>query len=408
MRGRLRKGGARTRTQWALNKCAFSPFPRLPAPSPSQPQPRPRPPTGSPAPGPALPGWGRRPPWPGIRGPLTCGSSGEPRAPFFGHQLGPAQPACPARLRLLAGSGPGPGLPGRPHGPKSEAPGPRQLKGQSGAEAEGFCAPSGSAGGRGAPALRGSRAGAPTHTTERLRARPQPWTAGWAGSVPRRCTGSGRGSGVRATAPGSVPAQSPRLGGRGGAGQGRAPAGTLAARRGSLPSSDSARSAQRGGLRRGGGLRSSGPRLHFLLFPRSPAARSAPRGRRRRRRRRCHPRCPPPPELQPLPEPSPAEAAPPSARAPAPRGRGRGAESAEAPPRPGRGRARPEPRLPPRAPGRRGQWEGEERAALGGPGALPGRTMGGADHSSAFPAGRRVVSFRKTKSKAAGPSEKPA
>lgn len=80
MRDHSRKGGAQTRTQWALNKCPFSPFPRpfsAPAPSQSQPQlvPRTRPQLA-----PALRGPGRRPPVPSIRAlsPAALGSRPRP------------------------------------------------------------------------------------------------------------------------------------------------------------------------------------------------------------------------------------------------------------------------------------------------------------------------------------------
>lgn len=144
------------------------------------------------------------------------------------------------------------------------------------------------------PQCASSGVGAPTLTDGKARSDPattDPYCR--VRSVPPGRSGSGPG--LRA----SRPHAPDRGAGTGRAGQGSAGAGGEVRRpepRGEVfPGPDSARSVKRGGPRRGSRLPSSRLRLHFLLFPRSLTARSAPR----RCHLRCHPRRPPPPEPQP-------------------------------------------------------------------------------------------------------------
>lgn len=170
----------------------FSLPPPSPAPSPIQLQPQLVTST-RPLLAPALSRWGRRPLLPGIRGSLTCssrlsparGQRGNSVLPSSGQALSPSSEAAEkvaasarstssVRLSPTAqpawdssrGAGAGPGLPGRSHSPKSEAPGRRQLKVQvSGARGWGLLGPFAlSRGGCWAPALTRVSGGGLRHT----------------------------------------------------------------------------------------------------------------------------------------------------------------------------------------------------------------------------------------------------
>lgn len=279
MRDHLRKGGAPTRTQWALNKCPFSPSllpSRAPPASASA--------GHTPAAGRSLPRWVGKPLSPasrrlspaalGSRRPLGQGGAGDPV--FFSGEAPSPSPGTAGTWQVRLAGPPGSGLvrlsnpPGTLQGALDPGRGflgarRREVRSTgselltvqvSEKEAEGVRAPVHSVGVLGtACVIPGRRA--PTPAAKGWERAPNRGPVWWARSVPPRCTQSGscaRESRPRRPGPWGwkrpVADAGARAGGSGrDAGEeprGPEPGGEV------FPVPDSARSAKWGGPRRGG------------------------------------------------------------------------------------------------------------------------------------------------------------